>query len=262
MGIPLLDRRGILVNLAFSMSIVVRFRNLVVLGAANVVPGASIVAGCRVLGFMVLGCMVQGPINARVQAQAQAQTQTQGVVVDRLLAVVNGDVVTMSDVRAARRLRLIPGAATLDDDGVVTQLIERKLMLAELARYAPTEPTVEQITARRLAWAQSLPAGTDVPKAIEAAGLRESTLMAWLRDDQRIATYLDQRFTAAAQPTREQALTYFREHEAEFSTGGVTPEFSTVEAEVRRRVAAARRAARIREWIDAITLRAEIRRPK
>ena len=218
-------------NLVFSMCIVVRRLRLVVLAAAIVVP-------------------------------VLAQAQTQGVVVDRLLAVVNGDVVTLSDVRAARRLRLIPGAAMLDDDGLVTQLIERRLMLAELAKYAPSAPTLEQITVRRQAWAQSLPSGTDVPKALVSAGISEPTLMAWLRDDLRIAAYLDQRFTAAAQPTRDQALTYFREHEAEFAVGGVTPEFATVETEVRRRVAASRRAARIREWIDAILLRAEVRRPK
>ncbi len=184
----------------------------------------------------------------------------QEVVVDRLLAVVNGDVVTRSDVRAARQLRLLPGVATIDDEALVTQLIERRLIVAELARYAPAEPTAEQMTSRRQSWASTLPAGTNVPAALGGVGMRETTLMAWLRDDLRIAAYLDQRFTAAAQPTREQALTYFREHESLFVVGGVLPEFSAVEADVRRRVAADRRAARIRDWIESLKQRAEIRR--
>lgn len=201
----------------------------------------------RFLGFVgFVGFMV--PVRA------------QEVPLDRLLAVVNGDVVTQSDVRAARRLRLLPGVSTMDDETLVTQLVERRLMLAELSRYSPAEPTVEQMTARRLTWAATLPPGINLVATLESVGMRESALMAWLRDDLRITSYLDQRFTAAAQPTREQAQTYFREHEDEFAIGGTLPEFATVEAEVRRRVAAARRTTRIRDWVESLKLRAEIRR--
>lgn len=199
----------------------------------------------RLVGFVVL-------LSAGLHAQ--------DIVVDRMLAVVNGDVVTQSDVRAARRLQLVPFAASMTDDALVTQLIERRLMLAEVARYAPAEPTLVQVTARRRTWASALPVGTDVAGTLASVGMREATLMAWLRDDLRLAAYLDQRFTAAAQPTREQALTYFREHEADFTVAGTTPEFVTVEADVRRRVAIDRRTTRVGEWIDALKQRAEIRR--
>lgn len=186
--------------------------------------------------------------------------RAQDVVLDRMLAVVNGDVVTSSDVRAARRLQLIPLTPSMNDEAVITLLIERRLILAEVARYAPVEPTKEQVAARRAAWLATLPAGTELPKVLASVGVRETALAAWLRDDLRIAAYLDQRFTAAAQPTREQALTYFRDHEADFVVAGIIPDFASVEADVRRRVAAERRATRIREWIDALKQRAEIRR--
>lgn len=186
--------------------------------------------------------------------------QAQDVVVDQMLVVVNGDLVTQSDVRAARRLQLVPLVASMSDEALIVQLIERRLVLAEVARYAPAEPTAEQVAARRASWAASLPAGIDLPQALANAGMREPVLMAWLRDDLRIAAYLDQRFTAAAQPTREQALAYFHAHEADFAVAGATPEFAAVEADVRKRVGAERRATRIREWIDSLKQRAEIRR--
>lgn len=201
---------------------------------------------------MLLGVML---LISSVMTVARAQE----VVLDRMLAVVNGDLVTQSDLRAARRLKLISGVAALDDDTLLARLIERRLMLAEVSRYAPVEPTAEQIAARRTAWIASLPPGTDVSAALAAAGMREPALAAWLRDDLRMAAYIDQRFTAAAQPTREQALAYFREHEAEFRVAGATPEFATVEPEVRRRLAADRRATRIKEWTDSLKQRAEIR---
>jgi len=95
---------------------------------------------------------------------------------------------------------------------------------------------------------------------LASVGMRDAALAAWLRDDLRIAAYLDQRFTAAAQPTRDQALAFFRNHESDFAVAGTVPDFATVEAEVRRRVAADRRATRIREWIESLKQRAEIRR--
>jgi hypothetical protein len=176
-----------------------------------------------------------------------------------MLAVVNGDVLTQLDVRAARRLRLLPSVASMDDDAVLTQLIERRLMLAEVARYTPAEPDSAQMAIHRRNWEETLPAGTNLPNLLESAGVRETMLTAWFRDDLRLSAYLDQRFTAVAQPTREQALAYYREHESDFVVGGLTPAFSAIEGDVRRRVAAERRATRIREWIDSLKQRAEIR---
>ena len=93
-----------------------------------------------------------------------------------------------------------------------------------------------------------------------SSDLPEGALTAWLRDDLKITAHIDQRFTAAAQPTREQALTYYRDHMDEFAVNGVTPEFAAVEAAVRRKLAGDRRAARIAEWMGLLRARAEIRK--
>ena len=224
---------------------------------------------------MVRAVLFVGIIASPGFIGAGREARAQEIALDRILAVVNGDVVTQSDVRAVRRLRLVPlvtnvapgavGASApptvgallaAPDDALLTQVIERRLVLAEIARYAPPEPTAEQIAARRAAWAASFPSNTDLAAALRAAGVREAALAAWLRDDIRIAAYLEQRFAAVAQPTRAQAQAYFREHAAEFSS----TDFAKVEADVRKNLAADRRAARIGEWIDALVQRAEIRK--
>jgi hypothetical protein len=186
--------------------------------------------------------------------------QAQGNVLDRILAIVNGEVVTMSDVRAARQLKLVSGADALTDDQLLDALIERRLTVAEVGRYTSAEPPAADVAARRASWEASLPRGTTPAAALAAVGMRDGALTAWFRDELRLAAYLDQRFTAAAQPTRQQALAYFQSRAAEFAVGGVTPEFATVEADVRRRVAAERRATRIKDWVDSLKQRAEIRR--
>jgi hypothetical protein len=186
--------------------------------------------------------------------------QVQATVLDRILAIVNGEVVTLSDVRAARQLKLIAGADALSDDKLLDALIERRLTVNEVGRYTSAEPRAADIAARRSSWEASLPRGVTAAAALATVGMRDAALTAWFRDELRLAAYLDQRFTAVAQPTRQQAIAYFQQHAADFAVGGVTPEFAAVEPEVRRRVAAERRATRIREWVDSLKQRAEIRK--
>ena len=62
-------------------------------------------------------------------------------VLDRMLAVVAGDLIMLSDVRAAVEFGLVPRPSGPDvTRAVLTQLIDRSLMLAEVERYAPPEP--------------------------------------------------------------------------------------------------------------------------
>ncbi len=191
---------------------------------------------------------------------AQVNPEVQVNVLDRILAIVNGEVVTLSDVRAARQLKLIAGADALTDDRLLDALIERRLTTAEVGRYTSAEPPAADVAARRRSWDASLPRGVTAAAALATVGMRDAALTAWFRDELRLAAYLDQRFTAAAQPTRQQALAYFQKNAADFAVGGVTPEFASIEPEVRRRVAAERRATRIKDWVDSLKQRAEIRR--
>ena len=61
-------------------------------------------------------------------------------MLDRVLAVVSGDLILMSDVRAARTFGFVTVEG--DDPGgqALTRLIDRALILAEVERFAPPEP--------------------------------------------------------------------------------------------------------------------------
>ena len=63
-------------------------------------------------------------------------------VIDRVLAVVAGQVITLSDVRAVSELALLVGSNAPDAlRGTLDQLIERELILTEVRRYAPPQST-------------------------------------------------------------------------------------------------------------------------
>ncbi|MCA1649373.1 MAG: serine hydrolase [Acidobacteria bacterium] len=141
-------------------------------------------------------------------------------IIDRILAVVEREIITLSDVNGAMRFGLVdiprdiePNQATLD------RLIERRLTLTEVERYAPPEPAAAMVDAaveaRRARFADS----ALFEAALASSGLTADQLRRYLRDDLRIETYLQQRFGAALQPTEAELILYYRDHPAEFTRG-------------------------------------------
>ena len=90
---------------------------------------------------------VSAPLGARAQDRpVTPATPTRAAngpeIIDRMMAVVAGDLIMMSDVAAAVEFGLVPPAPAADvTRTVLSQLIDRSLMLAEVERYAPPEPT-------------------------------------------------------------------------------------------------------------------------
>ena len=122
-------------------------------------------------------------------------------LVERTLAIVGGTALTLSDVRTAIALGLID---TKDADVATEALVQRALMLREVERYAPAEPSSTLIDERLTQLRDGL-GDAHLQSILKAGGFTEARLRAWLRDDVRIAAYLDQRF-AADGPERRQSL--------------------------------------------------------
>jgi hypothetical protein len=126
-----------------------------------------------------------------------AASRASGEVIDRVLAVVAGNLITLSDVKAADDLGLVkPGDSGDRLRDVLSQLIDRELQLAEVDRYAPPEPSAAEVEREvQIVRARFVsPAAFDAVLArggIDLAHLRET-----LRENLRIAAYLDQRFSA------------------------------------------------------------------
>ena len=122
-------------------------------------------------------------------------------LLDRTLAIVGGSAITLADVRTAMALELIE---TTDVNVATEALVQRVLILREVDRYAPPEPDAGRID-ERLSQIRSRVDAARLEPILAAGGFTQARLRAWLRDDLRIASYLDQRF-AADGPDRRQAL--------------------------------------------------------
>jgi hypothetical protein len=146
-------------------------------------------------------CRTGGALIAAVLAAGVIRAET----IDRVLAVVAGQLITLSDVTAARDLGLEPADGAADPVRVIlTRLIDRELILAEVDRYAPPEPTAEAVDGEVERVRARFPSPDAFNAALERSGMDEKHLRETVRQNLRMAAYLDQRFTSAAD--RRQSL--------------------------------------------------------
>jgi hypothetical protein len=135
-----------------------------------------------------------------------AASAARAEILDRVLAVVAGRLIMLSDVTAARDLRIVPSADGEADPirDVLTKLIDRELVLVEVDRYAPPEPTADEVDREVQRVRARFASQAELDAALARSGLSVQDLRETLRRDLRMRAYLDRRFAAAGD--RRQAV--------------------------------------------------------
>jgi hypothetical protein len=118
--------------------------------------------------------------------------------IDRVLAVVAGQLIMLSDVTAARALGIVEPVPEADPVGsVLARLIDRELMLAEVDRYAPPEPESADIDREVAAVRARFPSQKAFDDTLARSGFDVTHVREIVRQNQRLRAYLEQRFTAS-----------------------------------------------------------------
>jgi hypothetical protein len=127
------------------------------------------------------------------------------IELDRIVSRAGGHIITQSDIRRARALRLVDDVSS--DQAVQRALETRLLILSELDRAAPLGGiTPADVAARRAEWAASLGGSDRIGALLAPNGMTEGELEAWLRDDLRIRAYLNRQFGMLPQGDRQRAV--------------------------------------------------------
>jgi hypothetical protein len=180
-------------------------------------------------------------------------------VIDRVVAMIGDRAITASDLRAAIDLGLVTRPTGPDADAVALRtLIDRTLVEQEVARYGPGAPD-ESLVRQRLAQIEERLGPGGLTAVMARSGLDEPRLRAIVRADIEIERYLADRFGAAAQPTDDEVLQYYREHQEEFERDGQVVAFAEAEASARAALSERRRQRLIDDWIEGLRRREAIR---
>ena len=146
-----------------------------------------------ICGLCFLGAVVGTARTARAQTE-----------LDRIVARVNNRIITQSDVRQARLLRLVDD--TSSDEAARRCLEERVLALSEIARASPLPPTTDgDLVDRRAGWEGRVGGPGRAADLLREAGMSEKALQLWLRDDLRIDAHLRRQFGSIPESDRSRA---------------------------------------------------------
>jgi hypothetical protein len=196
---------------------------------------------------VILTILVSAPWSARAE------------IIDRILAVVDTQIITLSDVRAALRFGLVPEDVSTDPKGAVLQrLIDRRLMLIEVDRYAPPEPSESAVNARLEAVERRFKDALGLEIALNQSALTREELRRQLRDTLRIESYIQQRFSTSVQVSDDEVARYYREHSEEFTRDGQVRSFEEVRETARTRVIESQRATFVTQWIEGLRKRGSV----
>ena len=174
-------------------------------------------------------------------------------LLDRILARVSGNEITLTDLQAARGFGIVPGPT---DDAALQQLIERQLLLIEVARFPPPDPSEAAIAAGIAR--QRTAAGPRLQQLMESTGTDEARLRDFARDTLRIDAYIDQRFGTSMQVTDDEAAAYYGAHPEEFRRNGVVIPFEEALPVARERASVERRTEQVQRWMYDLRARADI----
>ena len=177
-------------------------------------------------------------------------------LLDRVLARVDGTAVTLTDARAAAALGIVEVPAGADPlAAAVAGLVDRQLVLNEVERFPPPEPTTDDVAAT----AAAMRAGAgDIETLMAETGFDDARIRQAARDTVRIALYLDQRFGTNLPVSEEAVEAYYLAHPGEFTRDGALVPFAQVEDAARAGASAERRQGLIDDWVAGLRTRAAI----
>ncbi len=182
-------------------------------------------------------------------------------MIDRVLAVVGGIVITQSDAKAALALGLVqaPTAPAVDPlRTTLDQLIRRELILAEVNRYGTTDIDASAVTRRMAAIRDRFPSPEAYQAALAVNAMTETRLRDMVEADVRIDQYIDQRFGEAVEPTDDEIAEYYSNHQADLTAGGQPLTLEQARPRIRRELVEEKRSAAIEQWVSRLRRRTDV----
>ncbi len=157
----------------------------------------------------------------QIHADADKPAAERGNMIDRIVAIVNGDLVLESDVDEEERFtKLYPYG---QDEGkslreeAITRLIDRTLVMQQLIGFPVTSISEDEITREEADLRRNLPACSHVDCAseagwkrfLESVGFTEDELRARLRQRAQVLHFIEQRFRSGIRISDQQIEEYY-----------------------------------------------------
>ena len=197
---------------------------------------------------------------------AAAQSQAgRAEVVDRMVATVNRQLITYSDL--LWQLALQPGTPideprSEDLNGALQLLINQRLFHGEADKLPHIQPKDEEVETALAALIRRFPSQSEFYKRIERVGLSAAQLRETVRERVEIEKYLDFRFRSFTIVTPQEIADYYRDiyvpRFRQRSPGRIVPKLEEASTEIERTLTEGKIESDISALLEDMRTRAEI----
>ncbi len=194
-----------------------------------------------------------------VLAAAEAVPLRGAEMLDRVIAVVSGTVITLSDARAAMALGLVDTRDARDPiEAAMQWLVDRQLVLDEARRYetGDIDPVLADRTLGEIR--QRFPSEGDYRQALVRLGLDESRIRGLVRDTLTVQQYVARRVDTILPATENELREYFGRHPELFVRNNRPLTFEEATDAVRALVDQERRRQAVAVWLERLRRRADV----
>ncbi len=136
-----------------------------------------------------------------------------GEEIDRLVAAVNGRVITQGDLEMARSMNALifydKSAAPPSRDEEINRLIDLELMRQELKNFSLAPEDESKVKARMQSLREAYTEKGGLPAFLRQFGLQELELLSYLRFESSILKFVDFRFRPFVNVSEEEIKAYY-----------------------------------------------------
>lgn len=178
--------------------------------------------------------------------------------VDRVIAVVNNDVITLSDLRLAVAFNTAVGTkqnGRLLAVETLEGLVNRKLLLQEAYRLQFAEVTDAEVTTERERFRQRFGSDQAYQGFLARAGMTEEHLDRMLGERLVVERFVQRKIELYARVSREDVRSYYDEHRDAYADR----QLSEVQAEIEALLSAQMAAQQLDAYVAELRTRADIR---
>ena len=185
------------------------------------------------------------------------------VTVDRIAAVIDRQVLTVSEVTQMVTIRFFPRAAESEDAyrrEVLDGLIAQALRYRDVERFGAQDIAGDTVEARTLEIERRFPSRAEFDAALARAELATDELQALVKRQLQVEAYIQERFAPLVIVTAEDLETYYSGvwTQQRRERGLSVPPLDQVREEVREAVRSSRLAVEIDRWTTLLRARANV----
>lgn len=187
-----------------------------------------------------------------------------GAVVDRIAALVDQQVITLSEVSQMAEIRFFPHQAAQNDDdyrhSILESLIAQALRYRDVERFGAEDIPKDSIESRLLDIQKRFASPAEFTAAMQRAELTLDEVRALVKRQLQVEAYIQERFAPMIFISNDEIATYYRGawSQQRRQRGLTIPPLTEVSEEIRTLLKSTRLQEEIEKWTAQLRARANV----